>query len=448
MTLELAPPFDDEQITLTPPNDLAAEIACLGGMILDRHTIDDCLDIVVGPDFYRPAHEAIFLAIAHLHFEGEPVDAITVADHLRDRGDLARVGGAAYIHHLVQSTPVAASAAYYAEIVADLSIRRRLVEAGTRIAQLGMSQGAGDSGEIIAAAQSAVDAVDARRATELVSGADALPEVLAALDSPDLAGALSTPWPSLTGYLGGGFAKGRVYVIGARPSVGKTAVALSIALWVMQRHGKSVAFSTLEMPREEIVTRLLSQMSGVPLTSGKVQDFQRVLLEQAASTLRSLPPIWVDDREQVDPAMVRSHARAAKSRSDLGLIVVDYLQLMESAGKVESRQQEVAKFSRAIKKTARALDVPILLLSQLNRQSEMRGPDAPPRLADLRDSGAVEQDADVVMLLHKPDREREDLDLRVSKNRQGPRDVLSRLTFDGARMTITERQPWPHEVGR
>lgn len=448
MTLELAPPFDDEQITLTPPNDLAAEIACLGGMILDRHTIDDCLDIVVGPDFYRPAHEAIFSAITTLHFEGQPVDAITVADLLRDRGDLARVGGAAYIHHLVQSTPVAASAAYYAEIVADLSIRRRLVEAGTRIAQLGMSQGAGDSGEIIAAAQSAVDAVDARRATELVSGADALPEVLAALDNPDLAGALSTPWPSLTGYLGGGFAKGRVYVVGARPSVGKTAVALSIALWVMQRHGKSVAFSTLEMPREEIVTRLLSQMSGVPLTSGKVQDFQRVLLEQAASTLRSLPPIWVADREQVDPTLVRSHARAAKSRSDLGLIVVDYLQLMESAGKVESRQQEVAKFSRAIKKTARALDVPILLLSQLNRQSEMRGPDAPPRLADLRDSGAVEQDADVVMLLHKPDREREDLDLRVSKNRQGPRDVVSRLTFDGARMTITERQTWPHEVDR
>lgn len=448
MTLELAPPFDDEPTTLTPPNDLDAEIAVLGGMLLDRHVIDDCLDIVVGPDFYRPAHEAIFLAIAHLHFEGEPVDAITVTDHLRDRGDLARVGGAAYLHHLVQTTPVAASAAYYADIVADLSTRRRLVEAGTRIAQLGYAQGQGDTKDMVAAAQAAVDAVDSRRGTELVSGADALPEVLAALENPDLAGALSTPWPSLTGYLGGGFAKGRVYVVGARPSVGKTAVALSIALWVMQRHGKSVAFSTLEMPREEIVTRLLSQMSGVPLTSGKVQDFQRVLLEQAASTLRSLPPIFVDDREQVDPAMVRSHARAAKSRSDLGLIVVDYLQLMESAGKVESRQQEVAKFSRAIKKTARALDVPILLLSQLNRQSELRGPDAPPRLADLRDSGAVEQDADVVMLLHKPDREREDLDLRVSKNRQGPRDVLSRLTFDGSRMTITERQTWPHEVDR
>ena len=446
MTLELTH-LNEADLGLTPPNDLAAEIACLGGMLMDRTVIDDCLDIVVGPDFYRPAHEVIFSAIATQHFVGEPVDAITVADLLRDRGDLNRIGGPAYLHHLVQSTPVAASASYYAEIVADLSIRRRLVEAGTRIAQLGMAQGSGDSSEIIAAAQSAVDAVDSRRAIELVSGADVLPDVLADLAEPDRAGMVSTPWPSLTGFLGG-FAPGRVYVVGARPSVGKTAFALSIALWFMQKHGKSVAFSTLEMPRSEIVTRLLSQMSGVPLGQGRMEDFQRALVEQAASTMRSLPPIWVDDREQVDPTLVRSHARAAKSRSDLGLIVVDYLQLMESAGKVESRQQEVAKFSRAIKKTARALDVPVLLLSQLNRQSEMRGPDSPPRLADLRDSGAVEQDADVVLLLHKPDREREDLDVRVSKNRQGPRDVVSRLTFDGSRMTITERQPWPHEVGR
>lgn len=439
----------DPDGTLTPPNDRAAEVACLGGMLTDPSVIDDVADIVTGPDFYRPAHETVFKTILEAHWSGEPVDPLTITDMLRDRGLLDRVGGPVALHEMVQACPVSLNAPHYAEIVAETAIRRRLATAGKRITALGYSQGEGDPSTLVAKAQAEVDAVDARQRVDLVAGVDVAREVLTELEAPDLSRALSLPWPSLTRALTG-LAPGRVYVIGARPGIGKTAVALQIALWVMQKHHRSVAFSTLEMPRQEIITRMLSAMSGVPLTAGALQDFQRALVADAARTLGTLPNIFVDDREQVDPGMVRSHARAAKLRSDLGLVVIDYLQLMEGGDRAENRQQEVARFSRQVKQLARALDVPVLLLSQLNRASEHRGEKAPPRLADLRDSGAVEQDADVVLLLHRPNPDTNDLDMLVAKNRQGPRDVCARLRLDGARMTVVERQPWPHEleVGR
>ena len=440
-------PYDEpppEDGTLTPPHDLAAEMSILGSLMLMPAMIDEVAEIVVGPDFYRPAHEVIFSAITTAHWDGQPVDAVAVADILGKRGELTKAGGQAYLHQCVQAVSTPANADYHADIVREKAVLRRLIEAGTRVTQLGY--GGGDVTGLVDQAQAAVDEIASGRATDLRSAADTVTDVFAEMDAPSRY--QSTPWPSLNDAILG-LTKGRLYVIGARPGVGKTIVATGLALWWLQKHQEAVAFSTLEMPREEITMRVLSAMSGVDfmdLQKGSLGEFQRKQAEEAGATLRRLPPLWVDDREQVDPAHVRSHARMAARRSKLGLVIVDYLQLMESARGSENRNQEVAKFSRQLKKLARSLDVPVVALSQLNRGSEHRGPDAPPRLSDLRDSGAVEQDADVVVLLHRPDAGSTDLVAAVAKNRQGPKAKVD-LTVDGSRMRVVEREFSPSRWG-
>ncbi len=431
----IEPPEIDE---LTPPNDLAAEVQVLGACLMSRQAMDAVLEIVIAPDFYRPAHEAIFAACATLHLSGEPVDAVSVTKALDASQSLARVGGQAYLHHLAASLVTSANADYHARTVADTAVRRRLVEAGAGVQQAGYLP-TRDVDAAVAHAQQLVDAVAARRLSELRSAAEVVDDALAETRRQDKM--LDTPWPELTGYLKG-LRAGRVYVIGARPGAGKTVMACNLALWWMQRHRKAVAFSTLEMPRAEIVLRLLANMSGVPFSvieGGQMSERQQQLVDSAVATLKVLPPLWVDDREAVEPGHVRSHARQAARRSNLGLVVVDYLQLMESGKPGENRNQEVARFSRAIKKMARALDVPVVLLSQLNRGSEQRGQDSPPRLSDLRDSGAVEQDADVALLLHLAE-DGGAVAVGVAKNRQGPKGSF-RLAFDGALMRMTE-SPW------
>ena len=433
-----------------PPQDLAAEMSVIGSMLLSARAIDDVLEIVTGPEFYRPAHEVIFDAIAALHFDSQAVDAVTVADHLTKSGDLARAGGHAYLHEVIARVASPASAGYYAQIVAEKATLRRLVEVGTRIVGLGRG-GTGEVSDLVAAAQSEVDRLAAGQSVELASATDTIPAVWSAIDDPTAL--LSTPWPSLDRLIGG-LGPGRVYVIGARPGAGKSVTGLQLAAWWSQRHGLPVAVSSLEMGRLEVVQRMLSAMSSVPfqrVQNGPLTDSERRTLTEATETLRHLPTIWVDDRTSVDPGAVRAHARSASRRSGaLGLVVVDYLQLMEGVGRAENRQQEVAKFSRAMKLLAKSMSVPVVVLSQLNRGSEHRDPGSGPRLADLRDSGAVEQDADVVILLHRPDADpdargtvtptAESVKVRVAKNRQGPQGGFA-LDFDGSRMRMLER-PW------
>lgn len=427
---------DEEGNNYAPPQDLAAEMSVLGSMMLTPRVIDEVLEVAIGPDFYRPAHQLIFDAVAHLHFDGQPVDAVTVADELKRRGQLKRAGGHAYLHQCVGSVAVAASADYYARIVADKALRRRLLDAGTRITSLAHAD-TGDLEAVISQAQSEVDDVASRRVTEMRSAAETVDDVVHEMENPTRL--LSVPWPSMQHVING-LAPGRVTVIGARPGAGKTAMAIGFTLWWLQHHGLSVAFSSLEMSRQEITQRVLSSMSGVPFSAietGDLTERMRSRFDEAAGTLRRLPPLWIDDRESVDVAQVRAFARRAKQNSRLGLVVIDYLQLMESGKPGENRNQEVARFSRNVKKLARSLDVPVLLLSQLNRGSENRGQESAPRLSDLRDSGAVEQDADVVMLLHKQRDEDDRVLVGVGKNRQGPKSGLS-LTFDGPRMTFLE----------
>ncbi len=430
------PPPDDG--TLTPPNDIQAEMHTIGGMLLSRESIDECLEIVTGPEFYRPAHEVIFTAIAGLHLDGQRVDVVTVADEMTKLGVIGKAGGPGYLHSLVAAVASPASASYYARIVAERAILRRIIEAGTKVQALGYSLEArgGDVDTIVAAAQAEVDTIAAGRVTELRAAADDVDSVIAGMGQGNF---LETPWPSMNRTIHG-LVPGRVYVVGARPGCGKSIMGVNFAIWWMQRHRKAVALSSLEMPREEVITRSLSQMSGVEFgkfQTGQLSEYERRQVAAAQQQLKSMPPLWIDDRTSIDPSHVRQHARQAARRSDLGLIVVDYLGLMESPRPSENRQQEVARFSRQMKKLARTMEVPVIVLSQLNRGLESRGVDSPPRLSDLRDSGAVEQDADVVFLLHRSDPQSEDVKVLVGKNRQGPMDAFP-LTFDGARMRMTE----------
>ncbi len=440
--LDVEPPADDETGP-TQPHDLAAEIQVLGACLTSRVAMDEVLEIIVATDFYKPAHEAIFSAAATLHLSGEPVDPVSVAAALNESGSLSRVGGHSYLHHLMGALVTAANADYHAHMLADLAVRRRIVAAGIEITQVGYSA-TRDTDSAVARAQSIVDSVAARRLTDLRSAAEDVDAALADTHRRD--SLLDTPWPELTRYVKG-LRGGRVYVIGARPGAGKTAMACNLALWWMQRHHRAVAFSTLEMPRHEIILRMLANMSGVPFSTiegGELAPRQAEMVATATATLKTLPPLWVDDREAVEPGHVRSHARQAVRRGNLGLVIVDYLQLMESSRPTENRNQEVARFSRAIKKMARALDVPVLLLSQLNRGSEQRGQDSPPRLSDLRDSGAVEQDADVALLLHLAE-DGTQVAVGVAKNRQGPKGSF-RLAFDGGLMRMSE-VPWSPSAG-
>lgn len=427
------------EFTRTPPHDHQAEQSVLGSTLLSRAAIEDT-DYLTPADFYRPAHETLYAAITSMHGRGEPVDAVTVVSHLLATGQLGAVGGAPYIHDLLAATPTAANADYYARTVRDLAIRRRLIVAGTRVTQLAYSAEGDDTAELVESARAEVDHVTAAtRGTAWIS--DTIDATIDDLDKP--ADLTPTPWADLDRLIGG-WAPGRLYVIGARPGVGKSLVAINVAAHLAR--SAPVALSSLEMSRPEIDHRVMALLCGVPhdrlsrhaLTE---QDWDKIARHRdQIAALR----LAVDDDASATVTDVVSHARSALRQSEgdrLGAVIVDYLQLMSGAPggrRHENRQVEVAEFSRRLKVAAKELHAPVLALSQLNRETERRN-DRRPTLADLRESGAIEQDADVVMLLHLPDEEDPTrLDLAVMKNRHGPQGTVS-LHRDGALARITGR---------
>ena len=425
----------DERV---PPQDLGAEQSVLGSMLLDKDAIADCLEAVKGHDFYRPAHELIFDAVLDLFGRGEPADAITVADELSKRGDLARVGGQAYLHQLIQSVPTAANAGYYAEIVHERAVLRRLVEAGTRIVQMGYAQGEGDVEDIVNRAQAEVYGVaeargaeDYHRLGELLN--DTMEEIEAAAGRTDEMIGVPTGFIELD-ELTHGLHPGQMIVVAARPAVGKSTIGIDIARAAAIKHKLATAVFSLEMSRTEITMRILSAEATLQL-----QDLRRGLKNQdqwnkLARIMGKISdsPLFVDDSPNMSLMEIRAKCRRLKQQHNLKLVVIDYLQLMTSGKKVESRQQEVAEFSRALKLLAKELEVPVIAVSQLNRGPEQRT-DKRPQMSDLRESGSIEQDADVVILLHRdrsdPERDGE-ADIIVAKHRNGPtKDIV--LAFQG-----------------
>lgn len=424
----------------TMPHDDVAEQSVLGGMLLSKDAIADVVESLRASDFYKPAHETIYEAILSLYGHGSPADAITVADELKKRGELTRVGGASYIHTLIASVPTAANAQYYAEIVKEHAIMRRLIEAGTKIAQLGYANET-EVDTLVDQAQAEIYAVtDGNAKEDYVSFSDALEETINEIDAnsnrPD--GVYGVPtdfieFDELTGGLHGG----QMIVIAARPGVGKSTLALDIARSASIHHQMTTVFFSLEMSRTELAMRILSAEGKIPMSELKKGDLGTEGWTNLANLQGRIDsaPLFIDDSPNMTLMEIRAKCRRLKQRNDLKLVVLDYLQLMSSGKKVESRQQEVSEFSRSLKLLAKELDVPVIALSQLNRGSEQRT-DKRPMVSDLRESGSIEQDADMVILLHRedmynPDSERVgEADMIIAKHRGGPTRTIP-LAFSG-----------------
>ena len=419
-----------------PPHDIDAEQGVLGAMLLSPTLVVDIIETLVPDDFYRPAHQLIYNAIIDLFSNNKEIDPLIVAGRLDRDNNLERIGGSTYLHTLVSAVPTAANARYYAEIVAEKAVLRRLVAAGTRVVQLGYegTEGAELETVIDMAQQQVFDIAQRHHVEDYSVLADLIQPTMDELDLISVQGGLARGIP--TGFedldnLTNGLHGGQMIIVAARPGVGKSTLALDFVRSCAIKNGKAAVIFSLEMAKSEIVMRILSAEADVKLSdmrSGRMTDQDWAKLVNRLDTIEH-SPIYIDDSASLTMMEIRSKSRKLKQVADLQMIVVDYLQLMSSGKRTESRQQEVAEFSRQLKLLAKELDVPLVAISQLNRGPESRT-DKRPQIADLRESGSLEQDADIVMLLYRPDSQDKDdtrageADIIVAKHRGGPIDTV------------------------
>ena len=420
-----------------PPHDRQAEQGVLGAMLLSSNTVIDVIEELRVEDFYYPAHQLIYQAILDLYSQGSEVDVLIVSGRLDRMGHLERAGGAPYLHTLISEVPTSANARYYADIVAEKSTLRQLVDAGTRVAQLGYDGGEGMEIEsLVDRAQQEIFAVaqkqtgeDYRPLSELLK--PTVDELAAFEKDGGLAAGVPTGFIDLD-RLTNGLHAGQMIIIAARPGVGKSTLAMDFVRSCSIHNGLTSVIFSLEMSASEIVMRLLSAETEIKLSAMRSGQMEEKDWEKLTERLREIQqaPIFVDDSPNLTMMEIRSKARRLKQQHGLDLVVLDYMQLMSSGKKVESRQQEVSDFSRQLKLLAKELEVPVIAISQLNRGPEART-DKRPQLADLRESGSLEQDADIVMLLYRPDSQDRDnerageADIIVAKHRGGPIDTIA-----------------------
>ncbi len=387
-----------------PPQNVEAEESVLGAVMLSAEAASVALERLRPDDFYRPAHQTVFEAILALFDGNQAIDAITVSDWLRRNESLERVGGIAFLNHLMDAVPATSNVGYYVEIVDETAARRRLMKAGTQVGMIAM-QGDLPIDEVLDSAEAEVFAVADRKVGEGLSRLGPLLQ-----DTLEKIEELGTRGGDITGVATGfkdldrklaGLHPANLIVVAARPSMGKSALALNIAQNIAAE-GHPVAVFTLEMSREEVVQRLLSSMASVDshkLRTGQLSPEMWQKLARESSRLYEMP-FYVDDSADLTVTTIRAKCRRLKRKSDLGLVVVDYMQLMQGPARSDNRQQEIAEISRSLKNLARELHVPVIAVSQLNRQLEQRE-NKRPRLGDLRESGAIEQDADIVMFIYR-----------------------------------------------
>jgi replicative DNA helicase len=430
------------QTAPVPPQNLDAEESVLGAMMLSPGAIGAVSEVLEGGgrDFYRESHARIYQAALALYAKGEPVDAITLVDELDERGDLEGVGGSARVHELAALVPASANARHYAQIVHENAILRGLIKAGGEISRLGWER-PGDTTGLVDQAEQIVFELGQERATSEFSRIDdLLKESFERITHLYELGADVTGIPS--GFrdldrITSGFQEGNLIIVAARPGMGKSALGLGIATNVSVRHGKPVALFTLEMSKAEVTQRMMCAEAKVELhrlRTGRLgqDDWPRLT---AACDRLAKAPIYVDDTGSITMMEIRSKARRLKSKHpDLGLILVDYMQLMTSGTNAENRVQEVSQISRALKVLARDLDVPVVAMSQLSRAVEQRH-DKRPILSDLRESGSIEQDADIVTFIYRDDYYNPEdspdpgvAEVIVAKHRNGPTDKV-KLSF-------------------
>ncbi|OFL67893.1 MULTISPECIES: replicative DNA helicase [unclassified Brevibacterium] len=427
----------------TPPQDRDAEASVLGGMMLSKDAIADVVELLRGDDFYIPAHETIYDTILDLYAAGEPADAVTVANALSKAGSIARIGGPAYLHTLISSVPTAANAGFYANIVREQAMLRKLVEAGTRIVQMGYDA-EGDTEDLVNRAQAEIYSVTERNASEdYVRLADVLGPTVEEIERSGAHDGDTIGVP--TGFyefdeLTNGLHAGQMIVIAARPGMGKSTLALDFARSAAIHNSETTVIFSLEMGRQELTMRLLSAESGIPLQALRHGDLDQSRdWTTLANTMGRIndAPLYMDDSPNMALTEIRAKCRRLKQQHDLKMVVIDYLQLMTSGKRVESRQQEVSEFSRSLKLLAKELEVPVIALSQLNRSSEQRT-DKRPMVSDLRESGSIEQDADMVLLIHREDvydpesPSAGEAQIIVAKHRNGPTGEIT-VAFQGAK---------------
>jgi replicative DNA helicase len=425
-----------------PPQNLDAEESVLGAMMLSPAAIAAVSEVLSpdGREYYRESHAKVYRAALALYAKGEPVDAITLVDELDERGELEDVGGKVRIHELAALVPASANAGHYAQIVKEAATLRGLIRVGGEIARLGWER-PGETPELVDRAEQILFDLSQEKATSEFSHIETLlKESFERITQLYESGADVTGIPS--GFrdldrITSGFQEGNLVVIAARPSMGKSALGLGVAANLAVRKNVPVALFTLEMSKSEVTQRLMCSEAKVEsqrLRTGKLSadDWPRLT---AACDKLAKAPMYVDDTGSITMMEIRSKARRLKGKHpDLGLIIVDYLQLMTSGTTVENRVQEVSQISRSLKVLARDLDVPIVALSQLSRAVEQRH-DKRPILSDLRESGSIEQDADIVMFIYRDEyynAEESDqqglAEVIVAKHRNGPTDTV-KLSF-------------------
>ncbi|HEV8054022.1 MAG TPA: replicative DNA helicase [Candidatus Limnocylindrales bacterium] len=417
-----------------PPQSIDAEQSVLGALLIDRDAVIEVAEVLRPEDFYRQAHGSIFAAVLELYERREPIDIVTVSETLERMGQLEQVGGAAYLTGLINLTPTAVNAVHYARIVERKGVLRNLIGAAGRIAGVAYEDGP-DVSEAVDRAEQELFAVSQKR---VVSGFSPLKPLL--FNAYDRLDYLHQHKGEISGVRSGfaeldaltaGFQKSDLVIVAARPSIGKTSLALNIAEQAAVSEGKTVGIFSLEMSKEQLVLRLLSSVAKIDshrLRTGFLEEMDFTRLAPAMNSLAEAP-VYIDDTPNISTMELRTKARRLQAESGLDLLVVDYLQLMQSTvtSRDANRVQEVSEISRGLKGLARELEVPVIALSQLSRQAEMRE-SKEPRLSDLRESGSIEQDSDLVLFLWREkergaedqNEEGEVINLKLAKHRNGP----------------------------
>lgn len=423
-----------------PPHDDAAELAVLGAMFLDREAASLALEILQGADFYRPDHRQVFEAAAELYHSGVPIDMITVKNKLEEKQVFEQIGGIAFLASISTAAGSSVNIRHYAAIVEEKAVLRRLIQTAGNISQMSY-EGKTDINTIMDTAEKSIfDIMQNRHSDQFHHIRDIVVDSIEKIEDIYHSKGKLTGVP--TGFVDfdhktAGLQKSDLILLAARPSMGKTAFALNIIQNAAIRSNVPTAVFSLEMSREQLVNRMLcseAMLDAQRLRTGELTDSDWADLIQAMGPL-SQAPIYIDDTPGVTPMEVRSKCRRLKVEKGLGLIVIDYLQLMNGNGRTDSRQQEISEISRSLKAIAREMEAPVIALSQLSRACEQRA-DHRPMLSDLRESGAIEQDADVVAFLYRdeyyfPDTEKKNqAELIIAKQRNGPTGTVD-LTWMG-----------------
>ena len=432
-----------EQRLKVPPNSVETEQSLIGGLMLDAQAWDKVADVVVADDFYRKDHKLIFAAIRNLVEDGNPCDFVTVSEYLDNRGELESVGGLEYLATIANETPGAANARAYAKILRERATLRALINAGNQIAGSAFTTEGRSASDILDEAERIVFEI-AEKGARGKQGFQSLKQILpAAVDRIDL---LHQSDGDITGISTGfhefdkltaGLQGGDLVIIAGRPSMGKTTLAINVAENAAIGSKVPTAIYSMEMPSEQLAFRMISSLGRVDQThlrTGRFpdEDWSRI---NTAVQLMSEAPIFIDDTAGLSPTEIRARARRLQREHGLGLIVVDYLQLMQVPGNKENRATEISEISRSLKALAKELSVPVIALSQLNRGVEQRT-DKRPVMSDLRESGAIEQDADLILFIYREEVYNQDTprkgiaDITIAKQRTGPSGDFP-LTFVG-----------------